>query len=137
MEYEKAPYDKNIYIGTGHRRNTECPGNDAPQYTKNCLVFETRHHGSLTLGVQICSACGAIFLHRKKYEKYWPDFEDYIFISAKTGEPTPEERIKHRDPASEPDYVIQKPDFDETHKTPAYIKHGLMRPFQGGSVSPR
>lgn len=137
MEILTAPYDRTIYVGSGHSVKTQCPGGGMPHYIRERMSFETRRDGPLILNVKVCHACGAAFLPYKKYEKHWVRFGDYTFIRSKDGKAPSEERIRHRDSRTDTDAITPQIDYHEIYKTPAYIKNGLRRPFQGGSMSPR
>jgi uncharacterized C2H2 Zn-finger protein len=137
MEVIAAPYDRTIFVGSGHTDKTKCPNSSTPHYSKGRVQFETRRGGPLILTVKICPACGAIFVPYKKYEKHWVRFDNYTFLRSKDGKLPSEERIRHSSAKADPNYVPPKIDYHEIYKTPDYIRNGLRRPFQGGSVSPR
>lgn len=137
MEIIPAPYDRCIYVGSGHSGETKCPGSGTPHYSQVRISFETRRDGALLLTGKICPVCGAVFLPYKKYAKHWFRFGDYTFIRSLDGKVPSEERIRHKDFKPDPDYIPPQIDYHEIYKTPAYIKNGLRRPFQGGSMSPR
>lgn len=137
MEITAAPFDRIIYIGSGHSGKTKCPDCDMPRYVRERIGFETRHDGVLILTVKKCSACGAVFLPYKKYTKHWFRFGDYTFIRSSDGKMPSEERIRHRNPRMDMEAPAPRIDYHEIYKTPAYMKKGLRHPFQGGAVSPR
>ena len=138
MEITAAPFDSTIYIGSGHSDKTKCPDSGRTRYVQERIAFETRHDGPLILTAKKCTACGAVFLPYKKYTKHWFRFGDYAFLRSSDGKMPSEERIRHRKPHMD-DMEAPAPRIDchEIYKTPAYIKKGLRRPFQGGAMSPR
>ena len=100
-------------------------------------IIPAPYDRALLLTGKICPVCGAVFLPYKKYAKHWFRFGDYTFIRSLDGKVPSEERIRHKEFKPDPDYIPPQIDYHEIYKTPAYIKNGLRRPFQGGSMSPR
>ena len=47
MEIIPAPYDRCIYVGSGHSGETKCPGSGTPHYSQVRISFETRRDGAL------------------------------------------------------------------------------------------
>lgn len=137
LEVLTAPYDKPIYIGSGHSAVIKCTESGISHYEKGCMQFDTRRGEPLKLTVKICPACGTVFLPYKKYEKHWVRLRCYDFIRAKDGKIPSEERIKRSNLKPDPDYVPPKIDYHEIYKTPDYIVRGLRRPLCGGGMSPR
>lgn len=132
-----APFDANIYIGSGHSKSARCKNGAIPGYDKVRMRFETRRTAPLFLTVNVCTACGSIFLPCRKYDKHWVRLACYDFIRVKDGKTPFEERIKRGDVKPDPNYVPTKMDYHEIYKTPDYIIHGLRHPFCGGGMSPR
>ena len=54
MEITAAPFDRIIYIGSGHSGKTKCPDCDMPRYVQERIEFETRHDGILILTAKKC-----------------------------------------------------------------------------------
>ena len=69
MEIIPAPYDRCIYVGSGHSGESKCPGSGTPHYSQVRIRFETRRDGALLLTGKICPVCGAVFLPYKKLRK--------------------------------------------------------------------
>lgn len=132
-----APYNKPIYIGSGHSGIIKCTKSGISHYNKGCMQFDTRRGEPLKLTVKICPVCGMAFLPYKKYEKHWVRLGNYDFIRARDGKMPSEERIKRSEVKPDPNYVPPKIDYHEIYKTPAYIIRGLRRPLSGGGMSPR
>lgn len=132
-----APFDGIIYVGSGHSKSVKCSNCDVPKYDNVTMRFETRHTEQLFLTVNVCTACGSIFLPYRKYDKHCFHLACYDFIRVKDGKMPFEERIKRSEVKPDPNYVPAKIDYHEINKTPDYIVRGLRHPFCGGGMSPR
>lgn len=132
-----ALFDGIIYVGSGHSKSVGCSNFDVPKYDNVTMRFETRHTEPLFLTVNVCTACGSIFLPYRKYDKHCFHLACYDFIRVKDGKMPFEERIKRSEVKPDPNYVPAKIDYHEIYKTPDYIVRGLRHPFCGGGMSPR
>lgn len=139
MEVMDAPYDTTIYIGSRHTAITKCSHNTAGKYEKVLMRFDNRHGKCfLTLGVKVCTECGAIFLPFPKWQRFWAGFsKKYSFIRAKNGKLPSEERIRHRESKPETNYTPPKYDYREQYEIPAYIRNGIRHPYRGGLMCPK
>lgn len=90
-----APFDGIIYVGSGHSKSVGCSNFDVPKYDNVTMRFETRHTEPLFLTVNVCTACGSIFLPYRKYDKHCFHLACYDFIRVKDGKMPFEERILH------------------------------------------